>query len=147
MPIFNGVHYNDIFRPMIDVNNCIYISHKSDFMKQFITIFESLDDMSSFINNGYYQLLSKVRVSYLIYKKPKNPSTTTTTMSTPIVGGGEISDMFDYETEYLEAMDYAENVKKGTSQGGRNKHKRTIKKRFTKRHHKKTRKYNNFRPR
>ena len=38
VPIFNGVSYNDIFRPMIDLNNCIYISYKSEFMKKFILI-------------------------------------------------------------------------------------------------------------
>ncbi len=147
VPIFNGISYNDIFRPIVDVNNCIYISHKSSFMKQFITIFESLDDMSSFINNGYYQLLSKVRVSYLINKKTKNNITatniSTTTTNNVITGGSNnnISDYFDYETEYLNAMDYIDNIKTGNKQGGYvKKHRKTIKKHYMK-HNKKTRRY------
>ena len=102
VPIFNGKSYNDIFRPLIDTNNCIYISHTSTFMKNFITIFESIDDLSSFINNGFYQLLSSVRVAYLLNKKKKNSPSKTH------IGGGEV---YDYEKEYLDAMDYIDNMK------------------------------------
>jgi len=145
VPIFNGVSYNDIFRPIIDVNNCIYISYKSEFMKQFITIFESLEDIVEFINNGYYQLLSKVRVSYLLNKKVKNiPVNNIPVNNIPVdnskIGGGNgnnISDLFDYETEYLDAMDYIENIKNGNKQGGYiKKNKKTIKKHLTKRNKK-----------
>lgn len=146
VPIFNGVTYNDIFRPMIDLDNCIYISYKSEFMKKFITIFESLEDISAFINNGYYQMMSKVRVAYLLNKKAKNVSVSTTVPAsvTPIpdtaitVGGNAISNMFDYETEYLNAMDYIENLKNGNKHGGK-KRKKTIRRRRTRRY--RTRRY------
>ena len=81
--------------------------------------------------------MSKVRVSYLINKKNKDISAKN---SVKIGGNNNILDIFDYETEYLEAMDYAENMKKGNKQGGNvKKHKRTIKKQLTKRN-KKTKK-------
>jgi len=56
------------------------------------------------------------------------------------IGGGNgnnISDLFDYETEYLDAMDYIENIKNGNKQGGYiKKNKKTIKKHLTKRNKK-----------
>lgn len=118
-PVFNGKSYNDIFRPLIDTQNCIYISHTSEFMKKFITIFESIDDLSAYINNGSYQLMSSVRVAYLM--KKKQPKTANVPAS--IVGGSlEESNAVDFENEYLEAMNYIDNFKKG---GGR-RHKKTV---------------------
>jgi hypothetical protein len=131
VPIFNGVHYNDIFRPKIDTANCIYISHKSRFMKNIITIFESIHDLSDLINNGSYQLLSSVRIAYLLNKKAP--------VAKAIVGGSgnnEPIEVFDYEKEYLDAMDYIDTIKRG---GYTKKHKKTIR-RITKRG-KKTRRY------
>jgi hypothetical protein len=125
VPIFNGKRYSDIFRPQIDTNNCIYISHKSDFMKNFITMFESLDDISEFINNGFYQLMSSVRVSYLMKKKstvltrksrsPSHKSNSSSRKSrspsdkTKIVGGNKIN--IDFEKEYMDAVKYIEQMK------------------------------------
>jgi len=134
VPIFNGTRFNDIFRPLIDTNNCIYISHKSNFMKNFITIFESIDDISGFINNGFYQLLSSVRIAYLL-KKNTSPNQN-------IMVGGEMPEVFDYENEYLNAMDYIDNMKKMIQNGGyKKKIKKTIKKnnkynKKSRRHHK-----------
>jgi hypothetical protein len=133
VPIFNGKTYNDIFRPLIDTNNCIYISHKSLFMQKLITIFESLDDLSTFINNGFYQMLSSVRVSYLIKKKTYSVKG----VSNPVLVTGGDSEVIDYENEYLDAMEYIDNIKKG---GYKKKHKKSI--RRNKKHSKKTRKYN-----
>lgn len=137
VPIFNGKTYNDIFRPLIDTNNCIYISHKSLFMQKLITIFESLDDLSSFINNGFYQMLSSVRVSYLI--KKKSYSNQGSSNNLPAAGGS--SEVIDYENEYLDAMKYIDNVKHTIKTGGyKKKHKKSIRK--NKKHGKKTKKYN-----
>jgi hypothetical protein len=102
VPIFNGKTYNDIYRPLIDTNNCIYINYKSTFMKHFITLFESMDAMSSYVNNGFYQLISSVRIAYLIKRKPS------TSPSGEMVGGNNMN----YEDEYLEAMDYVETMQK-----------------------------------
>ena len=121
VPIFNGKTYNDIFRPLIDTNNCIYISHKSLFMQKLITIFESLDDLSTFINNGFYQMLSSVRVSYLIKKKTYSAQGVSNPVPLPVTGGG--SEVIDYENEYLDAMEYIDNIKTG---GYKKKHKKSI---------------------
>jgi hypothetical protein len=136
VPIFNGKSYSDIFRPLIDTNNCIYISHKSDFMKKFITIFESIDDISEFINNGFYQLLSSVRVAYLLKKK-------TPSKQNVMVGGNNIPEVYDYENEYLDAMDYIDNMQKMIQKGGyKKKHSKTIKKnKKHNKHNKKSRKH------
>jgi hypothetical protein len=218
VPIFNGKSYNDIFRPLIDTNNCIYISHKSTFMQNFITIFESIDDLSGFINNGFYQLMSSVRIAYLIQKKtgsnattaapetlaaapaaapetlaaapaaapetlaaapaaalaaapetlaaapetlatapetpataPETPATAPETLATapeveeptsePVTTGGNNSiEVFDYENEYLDAMDYIDNIKQMIKTGGyKKKPKKTI--RQNKKSGKKTRKH------
>ena len=154
VPIFNGKTYNDIFRPLIDTNNCIYISHKSLFMQKLITIFESLDDLSSFINNGFYQMLSSVRVSYLIKKKSYSnqgssnnlpaaglPTAGLPTAGLPTAGGS--SEVIDYENEYLDAMEYIDNIKHTIKTGGyKKKHKKSIRK--NKKHGKKTKKYNKY---
>lgn len=160
VPIFNGKSYNDIFRPLIDTNNCIYISHKSAFMQNFITIFESIDDLSSFINNGFYQLLSSVRIAYLIKKKsysntapaapePAAPEPVAPAAeanadmeSSPTVttGGDSMPEVIDYENEYLDAMDYIDNIKQMVKTGGyKKKPRKTI--RQNKKRGKKTRKH------
>jgi hypothetical protein len=82
VPIFNGKSYNDIFRPLIDTTNCIYISHNSTFMKNFITIFESMDELAAYFNNGFYQLLSSVRVAYLLKPKMPKPNSAVATLPT-----------------------------------------------------------------
>ena len=131
VPIFNGKSYNDIFRPLIDTTNCIYISHNSTFMKNFITIFESMDELAAYFNNGFYQLLSSVRVAYLLKPKISKPNS--------FIGGTnpEQPESIDYEREYLEAMDYIDNFKKG---GYSKKHKKTIRKNRKNKNNKKSRK-------
>jgi len=129
VPIFNGISYNDIYRPMVDVKQCIYIKNTSQFMKKFITMFESIQDLSAYINEGSYQLMSGVRVAYLI--KPRIQK---------IIGGdGEEADVDaienidfnNFEKIYTDAVEYIENVQPKslptpTSIGG--KFKKTVKK-------------------
>ena len=74
VPIFNkSCKFNDIYRPKIDVTDCMYFKSDCEFMKKFITMFESLKDMSDFINYGSYQFVSSVRVAYLVIKKQRTP--------------------------------------------------------------------------
>ena len=51
----------------------MYFKSDCEFMKKFITMFESLKDMSDFINYGSYQFVSSVRVAYLVIKKQRTP--------------------------------------------------------------------------
>jgi hypothetical protein len=110
VPIFNESNkYNDIYRPKIDLTDCIYFSSKCEFIKKFMTMFESLEDMSNYINYGSYQFMSSVRVSYLVFRKEKSqkvaaeqPSGQDEKMS--MVGGGCAKNI-DFEEEYLKAIE------------------------------------------
>jgi len=74
VPVFNESNkYNDIYRPKIDLTDCIYFSSKCEFIKKFMTMFESLEDMSNYINYGSYQFMSSVRVSYFVVRKERSP--------------------------------------------------------------------------
>jgi hypothetical protein len=74
VPIFNESNkYNDIYKPKIDLTDCMYFSSKCEFIKKFMTMFESLEDMSNYINYGCYQFMSSVRVSYLVVRKERSP--------------------------------------------------------------------------
>jgi hypothetical protein len=98
VPVFNESNkYNDIYRPKIDLTDCIYFSSKCEFIKKFMTMFESLEDMSNYINNGSYQLMSSVRVSYIVIKKQKAVQAAE---EQSMVGG---SGFIDFEEEYLKA--------------------------------------------
>ena len=97
------------------------------FMKNFITIFESIDEISELIKYGFYQLLSSVRIAYLIKKKSSNKS---------LIRGGK---PIDYENEYLDAMNYIDNMKNIIQKGGYKKKNRITRKKYNK--NKKTRKY------
>jgi hypothetical protein len=110
VPIFNGNKnkYNDIYKPGINCEECIFISKNSTFMKKFITLFESLRDISNYLDYGNYQLLSSVRISYLVVNKSVKktiPVTVTDSMT-----GGDLKNI-NFEDEYLKAMDYIENFK------------------------------------
>ena len=100
-------------------------------MKNFITIFESMDELAAYFNNGFYQLLSSVRVAYLLKPKISKPNS--------FIGGTnpEQPESIDQEREYLEAMDYIDNFKKG---GYSKKHKKTIRKNRKNKNNKKSRK-------
>jgi hypothetical protein len=97
VPVFNqSTKYNDMYRPKIDLTDCMYFNSKCVFIREFMTMFESLEDMSNYINNGSYQLMSSVRVSYLVIKKQKAVQP-----AEGMVGG---SGFIDFEEEYLKAM-------------------------------------------
>jgi len=60
---------NYFFKPRIETNQAMMF-RPSDILIKFLMMFLSLDDMSSYLNNGSYELMSRVRVGYLI-NKPK----------------------------------------------------------------------------
>ena len=100
VPVFNqSTKYNDIYRPKIDLTDCMYFNSKCEFIRNFMTMFESLEDMSNYINNGSYQLMSSVRVSYLVIKKQKAVQAAESMVQSMVGGSGFI----DFEEEYLKA--------------------------------------------
>ncbi len=131
VPVFNESNkYNDIYRPKIDLADCIYFSSKCEFIKKFMTMFESLEDMSNYINYGSYQFMSSVRVSYLVFRKERSPKASAEQQAlqaqspskqdgdllpsgekeqeqedeTSMVGGGCAKNI-DFEEEYLKAIE------------------------------------------
>jgi hypothetical protein len=57
----------------------------SEILIKFLMMFLSLDDMSSYLNNGSYEMMSRVRVGYLINKQKRVAATGA---SIKIGGGG-----------------------------------------------------------
>ena len=109
VPVFNqSSKYNDIYRPKIDLTDCMYFKSGCDFMKKFITMFESLEDMSNYINNGFYQLMSSVRVSYFVIRKQSTKKVVPQFEEPPSIGlqkGGGCTPNIDFAEEYLKAME------------------------------------------
>lgn len=103
-PTFNKDQYNDIFRPLINTEQCIYFKSSSRFLKNFITMFQDLNQLSGYINFGSYQFMSSMRVAYLIDKKKSNKSVA-------MVGGG--SKLPNFEKEILEADLYKSKMSGG----------------------------------
>jgi hypothetical protein len=91
-------------------------------------MFESLEDMSNYINYGSYQFMSSVRVSYLVVRKERSPKAPAKQQAlqaqspskedgdllppgeqeqedkTSMVGGG-CEKNIDFEEEYLKAIE------------------------------------------
>jgi hypothetical protein len=131
VPVFNESNkYNDIYRPKIDLTDCIYFSSKCEFIKKFMTMFESLEDMSNYINYGSYQFMSSVRVSYFVVRKERSPKASAEQQALQaqspskqdgdllppgekeqedktgmVGGGGGCEKNIDFEEEYLKAIE------------------------------------------
>jgi hypothetical protein len=61
---------NYFFKPRMETNQAMMF-RPSEILIKFLMMFLSLDDMSSYLNNGSYELMSRVRVGYLINKQKK----------------------------------------------------------------------------
>ena len=61
---------NYFFKPRIQTNQAMMF-RPSKILIKFLMMFLSLDDMSSYLNNGSYELMSRVRVGYLINKQKR----------------------------------------------------------------------------
>jgi hypothetical protein len=61
---------NYFFKPRIETNQAMMF-RPSEILIKFLMMFLSLDDMSSYLNNGSYELMSRIRVGYLINKQKK----------------------------------------------------------------------------
>lgn len=61
---------NYFFKPLIETNQAMMF-RPNEILIKFLMMFLSLDDMSSHLNNGSYELMSRVRVGYLINKQKR----------------------------------------------------------------------------
>jgi len=81
--------YNYFFKPVIQTNQAMMF-RPNEILIKFLMMFLSLDDLSSYLNNGSYELMSRIRIGYLINtelkitaKKPLVDGA-----SSPMLGGG-----------------------------------------------------------
>jgi hypothetical protein len=73
---------NYFFKPRIETNQAMMF-RPSEILIKFLMMFLSLDDMSSYLNNGSYEMMSRVRVGYLINKQKRAAA-----VGAEIKGGG-----------------------------------------------------------
>jgi len=78
---------NYFFKPRIETNQAMMF-RPSEILIKFLMMFLSLDDMSSYLNNGSYELMSRVRVGYLINKQKKEKQAVADVGASIKVGGG-----------------------------------------------------------
>jgi hypothetical protein len=89
---------NYFFKPRMETNQAMMF-RPSEILIKFLMMFLSLDDMSSYLNNGSYELMSRVRVGYLINKQKKAAAGASIK-----IGGGGIDTNADIDL-YNEGLD------------------------------------------
>jgi hypothetical protein len=96
---------NYFYKPLIQINQPIMFK-PSDILVKFLMMFLSLDDLSSYINNGSYEFMSRVRLGYLIKKTQKKIAS---------LNASPVEDVF-YDAEEEHFYDASD----GTTGGGEN---------------------------
>lgn len=91
---------NYFFKPRIETNQAMMF-RPSDILIKFLMMFLSLDDMSSYLNNGSYEMMSRVRVGYLI-NKPKR--VVALGADAEMRGGGDINTDIDLYNEGIDIL-------------------------------------------
>ncbi len=74
-PVIKSFYFSDFFKPEVDYSKPILFRSGNRILIDFLSMFLSLDEVSSYLQNGSYQIMSRTRIGYLI--RPKT------------VGGGE----------------------------------------------------------
>jgi hypothetical protein len=90
---------NYFYKPLIETNQ-VMMFKPSEILINFLMMFLSLDDMSTYLNNGSYEFMSRVRVGYLINKQKK----VLTNNSTNNMIGGDNNTDIDFYNEGLEIL-------------------------------------------
>ena len=135
VPIITSFNFSDFFKPIININQPILFRPTNKFLVEYLKMFLTLADMSSYVNNGSYELISRTRVGYLFPPKKtsiKNNDLNLTQASSESVkiqtGGNQL------DINYL-IDNYENNLEElyGNSVGGRKIKKiKTIKKIYKK---------------
>ena len=95
---------NYFFKPRIETNQAMMF-RPSQILIKFLMMFLSLDDMSSYLNNGSYEMMSRVRVGYLINKSKKVVATRAAAGAEfKGGGGGDINTDIDRYNEGLHIL-------------------------------------------
>lgn len=90
---------NYFYKPLIETNQ-VMMFKPSEILINFLMMFLSLDDMSTYLNNGSYEFMSRVRVGYLINKQKKVLANNSTNN---MIGGDNNTDI-DFYNEGLEIL-------------------------------------------
>lgn len=90
---------NYFYKPLIETNQ-VMMFKPSKILINFLMMFLSLDDMSTYLNNGSYEFMSRVRVGYLINKQKKVLANNSTNN---MIGGDNNTDI-DFYNEGLEIL-------------------------------------------
>jgi hypothetical protein len=91
---------NYFFKPRIETNQAMMF-RPSEILIKFLMMFLSLDDMSSYLNNGSYEMMSRVRVGYLINKQKRVAVLAGAEIKG---GGGDINTDIDLYNEGLDIL-------------------------------------------
>jgi hypothetical protein len=68
-PVISSFYFSDFFKPEIDYSKPVLFRSGNKILIDFLSMFLSLDEVSSYLHNGAYQIMSRTRVGYLIRPK------------------------------------------------------------------------------
>ena len=100
VPEVKTYDFGDFFKPAVKTNMPMMFCPGNDILIKFLSMFLSLDDLSVYIENGSYEIISRLRVGYLFPSKKNNNAITNNapTPVEPIIGGGDAENLIaDYE--------------------------------------------------
>lgn len=123
VPEIQSYDFGDFFKPSIKINMPMFFCPGNDVLVKFLSMFLSLDDLSNYINNGSYEIVSRIRMGYLFL--PKNRQA----VENQITSGGGLDEYMDDYENGLEDM-YGNKMTGGIKM----KHKKTYRR---KKHNKK----------
>jgi hypothetical protein len=92
VPEIQSYDFGDFFKPAIKINMPMFFCPGNDILVKCLSMFLSLDDLSNYINNGSYEIVSRIRMGYLFL--PKNRQAVENQITS---GGGLDEYMDDYE--------------------------------------------------
>jgi hypothetical protein len=93
VPEIQSYDFGDFFKPAIKTNMPMFFCPGNDILIKCLSMFLSLDDLSNYINNGSYEIVSRLRVGYIFPSKNRQVDENQVT-----TGGGELNEYInDYE--------------------------------------------------
>ena len=93
VPEIKTYDFGDFFKPSIKTNMPMLFCPGNDILVKSLSMFLSLDDLSEYISNGSYEIVSRLRVGYIFPSKNGQVAENQLT-----IGGGELNEYInDYE--------------------------------------------------
>lgn len=114
VPEIKSYDFGDFFKPAIKTNMPMLFGPGNDILVKSLSMFLSLDDLSEYINNGSYEIISRLRIGYIFPSKNIQP------LGNQITSGGGLNEYMDDYENGLEDM-YGNKMTGGIKK----KHKKT----------------------